>query len=55
MVLCRGYDGRWRGGGWFVIVFMAYSVKKSYGIRMQGIIARTFSTRLYRKMWEHVA
>ena len=29
--------------------------KKSDGFRMQGVTVRTFSTRLYGKMWEHVA
>ena len=42
--------------GWRLVCdfFMACSVKKSDGVRMQGVSARTFSTRLYGKLWEHV-
>ena len=31
-----------------------HSVKKSDGVRKQGVSARTVSTRMYRKLWEHV-
>ena len=51
MVVSFGYDDQWRGCGWFVIFFMACSVKISDGVRIKGVSARTFSTRLYGKLW----
>ena len=39
----------------FLLCFMTFSVKKPDGVRMQGISARIFITRLYGKLWEHVA
>ena len=38
----------------YELCFMACSIKKSDGARMQGISARKLITRLYRKVWEHV-
>ena len=35
--------------------FMACAVKNQEGVITQGVSARTFSTRLYGKLWEHVA
>ena len=35
--------------------FMACAVKNQEGVRIQGVSARTFSTRLHRKLWEHAA
>ena len=55
MVVRGGYDCRWRGGGWFVGVFYGMFRQKSDGVRIQGVSERTFSTRLYGKLWEHVA
>ena len=37
MVVRGGYDGRWRGGGWFVIDFMACSVKNKERVEIQGV------------------
>ena len=37
-----------------LLCFMTCSVKKKDGVRIQGVSARKFSTRLYRKLWEHV-
>ena len=37
------------------ICFMAHSVKKLEGVRMQAVSARTFSNRMYRNLWEHAA
>ena len=54
MVVYGGYDGRWRGGGWIVIVFYGTFCEKKDRFRIHGVSARTFSTRLYRKLWEHV-
>ena len=54
VVVHGGYNCRCRGGGWFVIVFNGIFRKKSDGVRMQGVSACTFSTRLYGKLWEHV-
>ena len=34
---------------------MACAVKNQEGVVIQGVSARTFSTSLYGKMWEHVA
>ena len=38
-----------------MIVFYDMFRQKPDGFRMQGVSARTFSTRLYGKLWEHVA
>ena len=37
------------------LCFMAFAVKNQEGVRIQGVSARTFSTRLYGELWEHVA
>ena len=37
MVVRGGYDGRWRGGGWFVIIFLACSVKNKERVGIQGV------------------
>ena len=42
------------GGGWFVIVYYGHVPLKKTGIRIQCVIARTFSTRLYGKLRGHV-
>ena len=54
MVVHGGYDGWWRGGGWFLTVFYGMFHQKSDWVIMQGFSARTFSTSLYGKLWEHV-
>ena len=38
----------------FVIVFYDMFRLKKDGVRIQGVSARTFRTRLYVKLWEHV-
>ena len=54
MVFRGGCDNKWRGGGWFVIVFYDMFCQKIDGVVIQGVSARTFSTRLYMNLWEHV-
>ena len=55
MVFFGGYEGRWRGGGWFVIVLYGMFRKKKDSFRIHGVSSSTFSTMLYGKLWEHVA
>ena len=49
MVLRSVYDGQWRGGGWFLIVFMACSVKNKIGsefrvsVRIHSVLGCTGS------------
>ena len=37
MVVRGGHDCRWRGGGWFLIDFMACSVKNKERVGIQGV------------------
>ena len=37
-----------------MIFLIDISIKKLDGIRMQGVSTRTFGTRMYGKLWEHV-
>ena len=37
-----------------MIVFYGMLRQKVDGFRMKGVSARTFSTSMYGKMWEHV-
>ena len=45
------FDG---GGGGGLILFYSIFHQKKDGVVMQGVSARTFSARLYWKLWEHV-
>ena len=52
-VAAMKFDGGVEVGLWLCL--MACDVKNKEQVRIQGVNARIFSTRLYRKLWEHVA